>query len=390
MHRSRRILFLAVLLSVLVPFQAAALTQSTYVAIVPSPNGANHGGQLQTNFPGMTFTNLAVADINSVNLPSFDTVVLFQVCDVNTALTGQQKTDLLNWVSNGNKLLIWDSECSASFYPPTPDYSWLPFPFTSSNPGPLGALCPGCLSIIEEDSLACSDPSQPCYVDTADIASNTDAVGDMNVMIAGTSQWCIGMAGHNILGGVGPVQAYQKIGAGLIIWNGLDTDYINFNSNLAKVWELNLLQPFNPATGLPCVGSSGHIELTPVSVPENPPGTTHTITATVFDSNGSPVSNVTVTFDISGPNTTSSTASTDLSGVATCSYTGFNLGTDVITARASVGGQALTSNFATKAWGPVKLEPVDATNPVGTSHTLIATVVISPSLIHLRHFPMSR
>src|SRR5439155_5360790 len=127
----------------------------------------------------------------------FDTVALIQICDINTRLTAQQKIDLLNFVSAGGKLLIWDSECTN----PVPDYSWLPFPFTSSNPGGRGAhaACTD-LSIIEDNTLSCADRTQPCFVDTCTIATATEAIGDADLMITGVSGWCVDMTARNTLG----------------------------------------------------------------------------------------------------------------------------------------------------------------------------------------------
>jgi hypothetical protein len=380
---------------------AVALPQSTNVAMVPSPFGPivpspsgpinGHGGTLPTSFAGMTFTNLDVSALSASSLSGFDTVALVQVCDANTALSPQQKIELLNFISKGGKLIIWDSECAdRGDFPPTPDYSWLPFPFTSSNPGPKGAAARTTdLAVIEQNSLSCDSAAQSCFIDTGDIAVNTDAVGDMNVMVAGTSDWCIDMVGRNVLGAAGPVQAYQRLGSGLIIWNGLDMDCTGPspnntvcdntpNGNLETVWELDLRQAFNPSSGLSCrpVGAGG-VVLAPVTVPANPPGTTHTVTATVTDSSTSPVANLPVSFTINGPNAGACPATmTNASGVATCSYTGSaQLGTDIITANAIIGGTQVTSNFVSKAWGPIKIEPVDASNPVGTNHTVTATVV---------------
>src|SRR5205823_1529710 len=154
----------------------------------------------------------------------------------------------LNFVSVGGKLLIWDSECTN----PVPDYSWLPFPFASSNPGQRGALA-ACtdLGIIEENTLSCSDPTQPCFVDTCTIATRTESVGDGNLLITGVAGWCIDMSAKNTLGSSGPIQAYAPFGNGLIVWNGFDMDNLPTSGVVAKVWELQLRQPFNPATGLP-------------------------------------------------------------------------------------------------------------------------------------------
>jgi hypothetical protein len=173
----------------------------------------------------------------------------------------------------------------------------------------------------------------------------------------------------------GPVQAYQRHGNGLIIWNGLDMDDVEFNASLAKIWELDLLQSFDPALGLACAATVGRLVLAPVTNVELPPGTPVTFTATATDSGGAQIGGLPVTFTIRGVNSTACNALTDASGVASCSYAGTYLGTDIITATATIASQAVTSNFATQMWGPIKLEPLDATNPAFTMHTVTATVV---------------
>ena len=98
------------------------------------------------------------------------------------------------------------------------------------------------------------------------------------------------------------------------------------------------------------------------------------------------VAGATVTFTITGPNSTASgTAVTDAGGQATLTYTGAAAGTDAIVATAQITcGNAtvdLTSDEVTKIWestpvftGLITLSPVSATNIVGESHTVTATV----------------
>jgi hypothetical protein len=82
-------------------------------------------------------------------------------------------------------------------------------------------------------------------------------------------------------------------------------------------------------------------------------GETHTLTATLTDDSGNPVSGVTVTFEVvGGPNTgTLGTAVTNSSGVATISYSSTVTGTDAIVA-SFVDGDSNTqnSNGVTKEW----------------------------------------
>lgn len=106
------------------------------------------------------------------------------------------------------------------------------------------------------------------------------------------------------------------------------------------------------------------IVLSPQSA-TNPVGTTHTVTATLQDSNGNPIANRTVTFQvISGPNSgVNGTSATDASGKASFTYTGSGgPGTDQIQASFQNNqGQTITSNTVTKTWVQ---QNTDTTPPV--------------------------
>jgi hypothetical protein len=107
-------------------------------------------------------------------------------CDVDI-LSAPQKADLVAFVARGGKLIIYDSEC------PPQNYSWLPFPFTTSNPGALGAR--GTLTIVEENFLSTTDPADSHFIDAAALGTSTDAVGDMNVMTTFDPNWCLDASG---------------------------------------------------------------------------------------------------------------------------------------------------------------------------------------------------
>ena len=133
--------------------------QSVNVAIVDSPNVIN-GGYFPTtggDLDDFTFTNLAVGDVNATNLSAYDTVLLNVAsmglyCSTDP-LTADQKTDLVDFVFAGGKLIIYDSECAAS------DYSWLPYPFTTDNPGAWGAT--GTLSHCRRERPLQHRPGKP-------------------------------------------------------------------------------------------------------------------------------------------------------------------------------------------------------------------------------------
>lgn len=90
---------------------------------------------------------------------------------------------------------------------------------------------------------------------------------------------------------------------------------------------------FEGAAFLSALGSANS-SLTPRQV-TRPVGADHTVTATIKDSSGNPVSNLQLTFTVTGANPTSGTAVTDASGVAAFTYTGANTGVDTIVASSS-------------------------------------------------------
>jgi hypothetical protein len=100
----------------LVSTPALALSQSVNVAIIGSPNVVN-GGYLPTdsgiNRTGNHLSNLAPANVNAANLAAFDTVVLNvaspEMGETTATLTAQAKADLVAFVGNGGKMIIYDA-----------------------------------------------------------------------------------------------------------------------------------------------------------------------------------------------------------------------------------------------------------------------------------------
>jgi len=226
--------------------------QSVDVAMVGSSDVIN-GGNLPVVTPpaglaDFNFSDLDPANVNGTNLADFDTVVLNVAseemdCETGT-LSADAKTALVSFVQAGGKLIIYDSEC------PPNDYSWLPFPFTTANPGQMGGY--GTLTIVEENTLSSNDSEDPHFIDAPNLGSETDAVGDMNVMTTRDSHWCLDMEGTNAADQTGPVHVYARYGSGLIIYNGLDVDYMGeepeppYPDGLSKIWLQELQQPFDP------------------------------------------------------------------------------------------------------------------------------------------------
>lgn len=117
----------------------------------------------------------------------------------------------------------------------------------------------------------------------------------------------------------------------------------------------------------------------------NPVGTSHTVTATATDAAGQPVPGITVRFSVTGSVTTSGSCQTGTSGTCTFTYSGPNVpGVDAISAFADTNSNGTQDagepgDTAAKTWvaaapNTLVLSPAADTNPVGTSHTVTATV----------------
>jgi hypothetical protein len=361
-------------------------SQSRYVAMVPNAGGLfSFGGTLPTSgFAGgyqPLFINLDPNRISDASRPdplgTYDTVVLNGICDIGTRLANAAfRSRLQTFALNGGKLVIYDSECT------TTNYAQFFLPFTTNNPGARGAS--GLLQIAEQNSLSSSDAASPYFIDVGKISTQTDAVGDANVFVTYDPNWCVDLMGKNVLSSeLRPAHTYALLGQGLVIYNGLDRDYMfnplrNLGSGayyLGKLFELEMKQAWAPS-GLPCEQSvaPATITLGPASATHNV-GETHTANATVTDGNGQPLAGVYVTLQRSGANPGAQTATTNASGAATFTYTGTNGGVDSLVVQAG----AIHSNTAAVHWnaapcGLVWKSPADGTTPydvpVGSTVTL--------------------
>jgi hypothetical protein len=246
----------------------------TQVAIVPDPTSTN-GGTLPSSdaaYANFTFTNLPWVNVTAGNLTSYHIVVLVIDAGAPTPLLApQQVTDLNNWVYNGGKLIIYDSEM------PAVNYTWLPYPFTTSNPGAAGASGQP-VTYLEDNTLGDSNPASYYYINTDQGPGNvwSDAIGDANVFLSYDIHWCGDIEAENILQTVGWVHTYAVYGDGLLIYNGLDIDPLGVGTvpssigvgNVAKIWLLELAQPWGSDYNLPCsrkvIPVGGEIITTPL------------------------------------------------------------------------------------------------------------------------------
>lgn len=334
--KPRRGVFLSAVLAIGVmaaawPAQAVFFPQSKHVAYTGTLWVIN-GGTFPTTTTGITgtfndfsFNQITRGSVTAANLgpggvcgaEGCDTILLNVAssygngglgCNVNNFSADELQT-LVDFVNNGGKLIIYDSECS------TQDYSWLPYPFTTANPGAFGAH--GTLTIVEENVLSTTDNTDTYYIDDVLLEDYTDAIGDMNVMTTYNPNWYLDMSGTNYLNVTGPVHTYARFGNGLIIYNGFDVDYLSSSTipnptsgagNLAKTWLQELQASFNPTPpdDLPSGSAVIGITLSPASA-VNDLGLgqdEHTVTAKLTDLLNDPQPGVEVAFEVlaGGPN----------------------------------------------------------------------------------------
>jgi uncharacterized repeat protein (TIGR01451 family) len=287
------------------------------------------GGVLATRVTaqGMTGDMIRVlpANVNAATLADYDTLFLFN-CNPAKFSTAQ-KTDIVNFVKSGHKLVIWDAEdqyyeCGGHA---CWDYSWLGTQtFSLSVPGAQGAS--GNIVIDENNQLSSSLVADPHFIDTTILSGPTsDAAGDANIFTSYVQDnWCLDMSATNALNWNGPVHVYSKgpspsVGTGLIIFSGLDWDkagdsYLQTPTIGNQLYKI-LAFEFN-ANSLPCG-----------VVPTGPLTVTKTIDKYTCGKD--------ITFDISVKNDatadSSNTVATDIPPVGvTCDTTDWNIGTLVV------------------------------------------------------------
>jgi hypothetical protein len=210
----------------------------------------------------MKFRRIRPADAHPAMLADaegVDTVVLSQVCDIDTSVAAGFREVLSAWVAAGRKLIIHDSDLCGGKRSKPPDYRFLPYQFATSNPGALGA--PGkSLALVEQSALAHASPSNPAFVDVETWKRSANELGDSNSISKWDAHWCGVLAGSNALGVHGFQEAYAHHGRGLIIYDGFDRDQTNVIGYRQLVTR-ELLVPFDPDP-LPCNVPLGHFVIT--------------------------------------------------------------------------------------------------------------------------------
>lgn len=248
----------------------ASHSRSSIVGVVPNTYGGGGAGILPEASlnalaaspptgippgPGFKFTDVDPSTVTSVsNLTPYDTLIFWQF-DPGAAPAAFQSA-VLDWlVSTAGKILIWDSDTYGTLGLGPANYSFLSSVganFTTAGPGSKGYYG-GTLVVIEETNFTSGIPASPFYIDNATLASSTDALGDENVMVTQSPNWCALQNGTNAEGFSGFVTAYTTVGSingsgAIIVYSGLDTDYVDYGAgvDMTKMIFFELIHGWGP------------------------------------------------------------------------------------------------------------------------------------------------
>jgi len=225
-------------------------------------------------YPGFRIVPEPISLFEPQMLAGYETVVLSAICKANAVLTKTQTQALTDWTYGGGKLIIHDSDdCTDT------DYSFLPYHFTSSNPGPHAAQGSNFI-LVDSNTLGSDGSDKAHFVDVKGyLKENGQQLGDANTVVTQDRHWCGHLYGTNVLGQNGYFQMYAPLGSGLIIYDGLDSD----DSDLPEYQRIVLLELQQPADAtLPC----SQLVSTPFTVasmgaPMFAPGKSQTLTVPI-------------------------------------------------------------------------------------------------------------
>lgn len=185
--------------------------------------------------------------------------------------------------------------------------------------------------IVAPDNFAFDDEGQVVSINSTGVGGMTPEAGEDTAFDGGI------FGGGTNTDGAATVRlaASTPVAAGA---NALYLSVFDQGDNIldSAVFMDNLRAGYTPDPDLNCVPGAvvvtHDLDLEP-NTGTAPVGTTHTVTATLTESDsGDPAADAEIAFTVSGANTASGTTSTDASGQAEFSYTGVAPGSDQITA----------------------------------------------------------
>lgn len=171
--------------------------------------------------PSLTVSTINASMLDAQALAGQDAVITKMLCNAAEYLNPPQQQLLLQWVGSGHKLVFTSAdECGDGS-----DYSWLPYPFKSSNPGAKGAHGDRLIQ-VENDALGTSDKNDAAhFFDPQTYAKDeSNQLGDADTVATQDAHWCGHLFGTNSNNVNGFMQMYAIYGKGVIVYDAFDHD----------------------------------------------------------------------------------------------------------------------------------------------------------------------
>ena len=216
------------------------------------PGTGDTGTYTPAGGTAVSLTNVPISalDSNPHALDSFDTAILYEPCKIGDSGNRPAIAQVNSFLSAVRKVIILDADACAPSADGTPDWSGFVFPFTTNNPGPVGAQ--GSYGTVEPSSLTTGLAPGPVP---------GDAVGDANIFTTSDRAWFRSIEATNTNGVNGIVEAYARTSSGgLALYEGEDFWYTSdgsahlsqvFDDLLNQQWDPDKLPSSSPAAGTP-------------------------------------------------------------------------------------------------------------------------------------------
>jgi hypothetical protein len=223
-------------------------SQTCAPASAPTCTFAATGGSV-------SFSDRTLATLNTVpgTLAGFDTVFIYEVCDLSAAGNATALGKINTFLGAGNKVIVFDADgCTTSDYSAFGPTSSLAF--ATNNPGAQGANSQ--YTFVEPDDLTKASNGQAALV--AGFSPQGDSLGDANVFTTSNGNWCGADSTINANGANGWVAAYSKPGVvangGLAVYIGEDVRFTGSSLPAHNGQTVgNALSVTNPGGSLPCL-----------------------------------------------------------------------------------------------------------------------------------------
>ena len=170
--------------------------------------------------PPFHFDRESPAMLEPADLQRYQVVMLNGLCNAGDYFSPAIATVLTNWIAAGHKLMIYDADMCGD----KTSYAFLPYPFTTNNPGANGARGDRLIE-VENDQFGTLDTTDKGhYFDPKPFASGSNQLGDANTVTSHDPHWCGHLFGTNKNNVNGFMQMYATYGKGLIVYSGFDHD----------------------------------------------------------------------------------------------------------------------------------------------------------------------